>query len=94
MTVNIEFSRPQSLDIGKTYLFRDRDSDGGRQSVSAVTFVNYTPCPAIVIIKFAHNEYHRCLREDLFELEFAEKYQVLWIELISILRRYKALLRV
>ena len=94
MTTKIEFARPQSLDIGKIYLYRERNYEGERQTTTAVKFVNYSPCPAIVIIKLRNGSKQRCLREDLFEFRIVERYQAAWIVLISIFRRYTTLVKI
>ncbi len=73
MKVDPNFIRPQTFNIGKNYFFSERDFDGERRTILKVTFVNYTPCPAIVIIKQIDGRIHRCLREDLFESKFVFK---------------------
>jgi hypothetical protein len=88
VTAKIVFIRPQSLDSGEIYLFRERNYHGMRQTITTVKFVNYTPCPAIVIIKYMNGSKQRCLREDLFEFRITEGYQAAWIKLISLFRRY------
>jgi hypothetical protein len=87
------FYRPQSLNNGDIYIFRERNYIGERQSSIPITFVDYTPCPAIVIIKFRNGIKQRCLREDIFELRLIEKYQAVGIEFISTFRRYSTLVK-
>ena len=88
MTVNVQLIRPLTLNIGEIYLFRERDIQGTHHSLATVTFVNYTPCPAIVIIKHNNGSKQRCLRDDLFESRSNSKYPAAGIELISVFRSH------
>ena len=82
-----------TLIFGKKYLFWEKDNSGKRRSLSTVIFVNYTSCPAIVIVKSKNGTKRRCPREDLFELRNAEKFPAAWIELLSLLRHYSAIVK-
>ena len=93
MIVNIKFTRPDSFANGKNYLFRERGYFGERQSVEKVTFVDYSPCPAIVIIKLASGSKRRCLREDLFESRIVSEYLSKSVALRSSIRHYTALVK-
>lgn len=93
MIANINFTRPMTLIYGKTYLFWEKDNNGKRRSLSAVIFVNYTSCPAIVIVKSKNGSKRRCPREYLFELRNAEKFPAAWIELLSLLRHYSIIVK-
>jgi hypothetical protein len=68
MTAKFDFTRPISFTIGESYLYWERNIDGNQQTPTIVRFVDYTPCPAIVIIKNHDRRKQRCLRDDLFEL--------------------------
>lgn len=94
MRTNIDFTRPQSLNIGKHYLYRERSVNGKHQEPRIVTFVNYAPCPAIVIIKFSNGRVQRCLREDLFELENVTMYQKASLVLKPVYQQYFALIKI
>ena len=93
MIVNIEFTRPDSFDNGKKYLFRERNYDGERRSIETVKFVDYTPCPAIVIIRIENGNRQRCLREDLFESKIVSRYLSKTIELSSSIRHYTTMVK-
>jgi hypothetical protein len=94
VTTNIEFIRPQTLDTGEIYLYRERNYHGLRQTTTEVRFVNYTPCPAVVIIKHRNGSKQRCLREDLFEFKYAVRYQAAWIELMPLVCRYATFVKI
>ena len=94
MRTNIDFTRPQSLNIGERYLYRERNVNGKHQAPRIVTFVNYAPCPAIVIIKFSNGKVQRCLREDLFELRIVTLYQKASLVLMSAYQQYFALIKI
>jgi hypothetical protein len=93
MKADPKFIRPQSFKIGKNYLFSERDFDGERRTILKVTFVNYTPCPAIVIIKHIDERKHRCLREDLFESKFFFKSLTRDAEIKSTFQHYVGIAR-
>lgn len=94
MRKNIGFTRPRSLHIGERYLFRERNVNGNHQTPRIVTFVNYAPCPAIVIIKFSNGKVQRCLREDLFELRIVTLYQKASLVLKPVYQQYFALIKI
>ena len=83
-----EFTRPGSLNYGALYLYRERTVSGKHQAPRIVTFVNYAPCPAIVIIKFSDGRVQRCLREDLFEPRVVTLYQYASQVLKSLFQQY------
>ena len=61
---------PESLEEGMSYLLRSRNftKNGGRILIlSRVTFIGFTSCPAIVVVKDARGEWLRGSREDLFK---------------------------
>jgi hypothetical protein len=93
MIVNIEFTRPDSFDNGRKYLFRERNCHGERRSIETVKFVDYTPCPAIVIIRIENGSIQRCLREDLFESRIVSRYLSKTIELSSSIRNYTTMVK-
>jgi hypothetical protein len=94
MRTNFEFTRPQSLKIGEVYLYREHNIDGNHQVPRVVSFVNYAPCPAIVIIKFSNGRAQRCLREDLFEPKIVARYQKAAKELFSFFQHYITLVKI
>jgi len=89
MTTTPNFTRPQSFKTDEIYFFRERNIDGNRQSPIVVRFLNYAPCPAIVIIDHPDGSKQRCLRGDLFELR-VDNERLLLIKLLSLFRRYSA----
>ena len=93
MIINLEFTRPESFYIGRKYLFRERNYLGERRSIETVKFVDYTPCPAIVIIKLDNGCKQRCLREDLFESRIDPSYLSITIKLSSSIRRYTTMVK-
>ena len=59
--------RPETLQLGELYLFRERSINGKYQDSSVVKFNNYTACPAYVIIQNKDGKKIRCPRDDLFK---------------------------
>ena len=62
---------PESLEEGKSYLLRSRNltQNGGCILIlTQVTFIGYTSCPAVVIVRDARGEWLRCSRDDLFSV--------------------------
>lgn len=93
MKENIAFIRPESFDNGKDYLFRERNNYGEQRSIKVVTFVDYTPCPAIVIVKFENGSKRRCLREDIYESRIVPKYLINSLEFRSSIVHYTEMLK-
>jgi hypothetical protein len=60
------FQQPAVLEEGKGYLLRLAQRDNGVPILIEVTFVEYTSCPAVVIVQDARQERMRCSRGDLF----------------------------
>jgi hypothetical protein len=70
-----QYFRPQSLESGKVYLYREHRVDGEFGALKIVKFIAYDPCPAIVVIRDTGGLKTRCLREDLFELKEDQRKQ-------------------
>jgi len=62
------FNRPQTLQLGEFYIYRERSIFGKHPGASVVIFSCYTACPAFVIIQNKSGKKIRCPRDDLFAL--------------------------
>ena len=62
-------NRPQTFDQGQLYLHQENSLKGARQTRTAVIFISYTACPALVIIRDKSGNKKRCSRDDLFILD-------------------------
>ncbi len=54
---------PSELHQGASYLYRHRNN--GSSSYVPVIFLDYTPCPAVIIIRDEGGNCRRCAREEL-----------------------------
>ncbi len=61
--------RPTTLEIGNRYLFLGNQDDCHPVSWELVSFISYTPCPAVVIVATIGGKRMRIAREELFERE-------------------------
>ena len=64
----MHLNRPQTLELGKLYLHRERLLNSMHQDPAVVMFSSYTACPAFVIVQDNSGEKKRCPRDDLFVL--------------------------
>lgn len=62
----IKLIRPITFTVGETYLFAKHYSES---EAMLVQFLQYDPCPAIMIVRAPDGQVFRCLRDDLFTPE-------------------------
>ena len=62
----MNFQRPESLLEGHHYWLYFANDDQGLPMFTDVTFVDFTACPAIVIVKDMEKYRMRCNRLDLY----------------------------
>ena len=60
---------PQTLIAGREYLLLEKSQNESKAKQSVVTFVAYTSCPAIVVVRSSHGNRQPCLRECLIEVQ-------------------------
>jgi hypothetical protein len=58
--------RPGTLIEGAEYLLLETQGNRHMPTVALVRFVDYTACPAFVVVMDGSNKRVRCLREELF----------------------------
>ncbi len=73
MKVKSLITRPETLTEGQVYLLLENNSVDDELTVFPVTFVAYTPCPAVVIVRNGEEKNLRCPRESLIERESFEQ---------------------
>jgi hypothetical protein len=66
MKKRIPFERPNDLEEGKTYFLRLSLNGERIPLFIQVSFLGYTACPAVVLVRDARKASLRCSREDLF----------------------------
>ncbi len=64
-------TRPKTLDNGKEYYLRVRQANGSYPTYIPIKFIDYDPCPALVLITQGDGHIWRAAREDLFTTEAA-----------------------
>lgn len=65
---------PPSLEGGHEYLLLEKSQAGVRGSQAVVIFVDYTACPAVVVVQNADGIRRRCPRECLVEVQTLAHY--------------------
>lgn len=70
MMPTIELIRPLTFIDGEKYLFVEHLPD---KDVKLVQFLNYDPCPAIIIVRASDGQVIRCLRDDLFSIKVNDR---------------------
>ena len=63
-------TRPETLTEGQGYLLLENNVSENEMTISPVTFVAYTPCPAIVIVRNGEGKKWRYPRDKLFERKY------------------------
>lgn len=60
---------PLTLNEGKDYLLRVHQDNGHNLVYLPVRFINYHPCPAIVVVSDGNGQFRRLPRDDVFSVE-------------------------
>ena len=63
--------RPPTFEKGRSYLLRQRHGNGKDSGYVPVKFLEYEPCPAVVMVCDGEGKLWRIPREDLFTCELA-----------------------
>jgi len=59
-------TRPYTLDYGKEYYLQIHQDNGSYPSYLPVKFVNYDPCPAMIVVSKGDGQLWKVPREDIF----------------------------
>jgi len=59
-------TRPETLEPGVEYIWREKARDGAAPAGSGVRFLGYTACPAVVIVADRSGKVVRLPRDEIF----------------------------